>query len=339
MYKEFFGLRESAFNVSPDPRYFFLTPVMQEALAGLAYGVQKRKGIILLTGEVGTGKTTLLNQLMDWLRQNGAATAFIFNSLLNVEDLFNYILTDFGISCQSRAKSDMLIRLNNWLLDRCFAGDPEPAVLIIDEAQNLSAELLEEIRLLTNLETSSEKLLQIVLSGQPELEVKLRDSKLRQLRQRITLRYRTCQFSPSETRSYIEERLRIAGASGGPIFSPEAIESIHHYSRGVPRVINVLCDHALINAFAERQNLVSARLIDEVAREFELDLVEPIDRPFSSGLPEGEAAVMLQAMLAAMAKAAGSFSSTESLLKDFSRREGDKAPAVAAWAESGETKI
>jgi hypothetical protein len=233
----------------------------------------------------------------------------------------------------------MLIRLNSWLLDRCLAGDPEPAVLIIDEAQNLSAELLEEIRLLTNLETSSEKLLQIVLSGQPELEVKLRDPKLRQLRQRITLRYRTIQFSPSEARSYIEERLRIAGASGTAIFSPEAIESIHHYSRGVPRVINVLCDHALINAFAERQNSVSARFIDEVAHEFELDIVEPIARPFSSGIPEGEAAVMLQAMLAAMAKAAGSLSSTESLLNDFTRREDGKVPAVTAWAESGERKI
>ena len=201
MYNEFFGLRESAFNVNPDPRYFFLTPVMQEALAGLAYGIQRRKGIVLLTGEVGTGKTTLLNQVMDWLRQNQAATAFIFNTRLSVEDLFNYILTDFGIACESRAKSDMLIRLNNWLLDRCLTRNPEPAVLIVDEAQNLSPELLEEIRLLTNLETSTEKLLQIVLSGQPELELKLREPRLRQLRQRITLRYRTTQLSPAESRA------------------------------------------------------------------------------------------------------------------------------------------
>jgi type II secretory pathway predicted ATPase ExeA len=339
MYNEFFGLKESAFNVSPDPRYFFLTPVMQEALAGLAYGVQRRKGIILLTGEVGTGKTTLLNQLMDWLRQNQAATAFVFNTRLNVEDLFNYILTDFGISCASRAKSDMLIRLNTWLLDRYVAGEPEPAVLIVDEAQNLSLELLEEIRLLTNLETSSEKLLQIVLSGQPELEWKLKDPKLRQLRQRITLRYRTSQLSLSETLSYIEERLRIAGAKGEPIFPPETIESIHEYSRGVPRVINVLCEHALINAFAGRQKRVSVDLIHEVAREFELDLIAPIVPPSSYGIPESETTPVIQAMLAAMAKAAANFSPNESLLRDFAKHQDGAGQSIAAWTKSEEPKI
>jgi general secretion pathway protein A len=339
MYNEFFGLKESAFNVSPDPRYFFLTPVMREALAGLAYGVQRRKGIILLTGEVGTGKTTLLNQLLDWLRQNHAATAFVFNTRLNVEDLFNYILTDFGISCASRAKSDMLIRLNTWLLDRYVAGEPEPAVLIVDEAQNLSLELLEEIRLLTNLETSSEKLLQIVLSGQPELEWKLKDPKLRQLRQRITLRYRTSQLSLSETLSYIEERLRIAGAKGEPIFPPEAIESIHEYSRGVPRVINVLCEHALINAFAGREKRVSVGLIHEVAREFELDLIAPIVPPSSYGIPESETTPVIQAMLAAMAKAAANFSPNESLLRDFAKHQDGAGPSMAAWTKSEEPKI
>ena len=339
MYNDFFGLKESAFNVSPDPRYFFLTPIMREALAGLAYGVQRRKGIILLTGEVGTGKTTLLNQLMDWLRQNQAATAFVFNTRLNVEDLFNYILTDFGISCASRAKSDMLIRLNTWLLDRYVAGEPEPAVLIVDEAQNLSLELLEEIRLLTNLETSSEKLLQIVLSGQPELEWKLKDPKLRQLRQRITLRYRTSQLSLAETLSYIEERLRIAGAKGEPIFPPEAIESIHEYSRGVPRVINVLCEHALINAFAGRQKRVSVGLIHEVAREFELDLIAPIVPQSSYRIPEGETAPVIQAMLAAMAKAAANFSPNESLLRDFAKHQDGAGPSIAAWTKSEEPKI
>jgi general secretion pathway protein A len=339
MYNEFFGLKESAFNVSPDPRYFFLTPVMREALAGLAYGVQRRKGIILLTGEVGTGKTTLLNQLLDWLRQNHAATAFVFNTRLNVEDLFNYILTDFGISCASRAKSDMLIRLNTWLLDRYVAGEPEPAVLIVDEAQNLSLELLEEIRLLTNLETSSEKLLQIVLSGQPELEWKLKDPKLRQLRQRITLRYRTSQLSLSETLSYIEERLRIAGAKGEPIFPPETIESIHEYSRGVPRVINVLCEHALINAFAGREKRVSVDLIHEVAREFELDLIAPIVPPSSYGIPESETTPVIQAMLAAMAKAAANFSPNESLLRDFAKHQDGAGQSIAAWTKSEEPKI
>src|SRR3989440_521957 len=222
MYEKFFGLKENPFRINPDPRDAFLTLSAGEPLAGMTYGIQTRKGIILLTGEAGTGKTTLLNMLMKWLHHQRAATAFVFNTQLNVNDLFEYLMADFGIYSESRSKADMLMKLNRWLLDRHQAG--QLAVLIVDEAQNLSAELLEEIRLLTNLETSSEKLLQIVLSGQPELELKLREPRLRQLWQRITLRYRTTQLSPAETRSYIEERLRIAGANSEPIFSPEAIE-------------------------------------------------------------------------------------------------------------------
>jgi len=171
MYQKFFGLRESPFNVNPDPRYLFLTRQIQEALAGLTYGIQNRKGFILLTGEVGTGKTTLLNRLLDWLHGQRVATAFIFNSQLSVNQLFDFIVAEFEIPCESREKSQVLLRLNQWLLERYRSG--ETAVLIIDEAQNLSAEVLEEVRLLTNLETSTEKLLQIVLTGQPELEEKL----------------------------------------------------------------------------------------------------------------------------------------------------------------------
>ena len=172
MYQRFFGLRESPFNVNPDPRYLFLTNQIQEALAGLTYGIQNRKGFILLTGEVGTGKTTLLNRLLDWLHGQRVATAYIFNSRLDVNHLFDFIMADFEIPCESREKSQVLLRLNQWLLERYRAG--ETAVLIVDEAQNLSPEVLEEIRLLTNLETSTEKLLQIVLTGQPELEEKLK---------------------------------------------------------------------------------------------------------------------------------------------------------------------
>ena len=163
MYHRFFGLRENPFNVNPDPRYLYMTPQIQEALAGLTYGVQNRKGFILLTGEVGTGKTTLLNRLLDWLRAQRVASAFVFNTRLDVSQMFDFMLTEFEISCESREKSQVLLRLNQWLLDRYRAG--ETAVLILDEAQNLSSELLEEIRLLTNLETSTDKLLQIVLSG------------------------------------------------------------------------------------------------------------------------------------------------------------------------------
>ncbi len=186
MYQQFFGLREDPFRVNPDPRYLFLTPSNQEALASLAYGIRNRYGIILMTGEVGTGKTTLLHALLDGLRQARAVTAFIFNTRLSVGGLFDCLMTDFGIACESNTKSEKLSRLNHWLLDRFRAG--QTAVLIVDEAQNLSVAVLEEIRLLTNLETSTEKLLQIVLSGQPELEEKLKCTQLRQLRQRITIR-------------------------------------------------------------------------------------------------------------------------------------------------------
>src|SRR6202451_2181432 len=273
MYQRFFGLRESPFNVNPDPRYLFMTSQIQEALAGLMYGIQNRNDFILLTGEVGTGKTTLLNRLLDWLRGRRAKTAYIFNSRLDVNQLFDFIMAEFEISCESREKSQVLLRLNQWLLERYRAG--ETAVLIVDEAQNLSSELLEEIRLLTNLETSTEKLLQIVLTGQPELEEKLKMPSLRQLRQRITLRCRTAPLSLEETFGYIAERLRIAGASGEPIFSKEAIQTVHMYSRGIPRVVNLLCEHALINAYVDHLRPVPAHLVEEVAREFQLDEIEP----------------------------------------------------------------
>jgi general secretion pathway protein A len=273
MYQRFFGLRESPFNVNPDPRYLFMTTQIQEALAGLMYGIQNRKGFILLTGEVGTGKTTLLNRLLDWLRGQRVATAYIFNSRLEVNHLFDFMMADFDIPCESREKSHVLLRLNQWLLERYRAG--ETAVLIIDEAQNLSDDVLEEIRLLTNLETATEKLLQIVLTGQPELEEKLRRPQLRQVRQRITISCRTSALSKEETFGYVAERLRVAGMNGEPIFSKEAIETVHLYSRGIPRVVNLLCEHAMINAYVDNMRPVPARLVEDVAKEFSLDEMPP----------------------------------------------------------------
>ena len=216
MYKEFFGLRANPFNVNPDPRYLFLTRHTEEALACLTYGIQSRKGFVLLTGEVGTGKTTLINKLMEWLRLQQVATAFIFNSRMDVPQLLDFMMADFGIPCDTKSKSQLLQRLYNWLLDRYRAG--ETAVLVIDEAQNLSDEVLEEIRMLTNLETFTEKLLQIVLVGQPELEQRLKQPQLRQLRQRLTLRAKTHPLNLEETKSYITQRLRIAGSNGEMIF-------------------------------------------------------------------------------------------------------------------------
>src|SRR6201984_3011120 len=274
MYKSFFGLKENPFNVNPDPRYLFLTKEIEEALSGLMYGVQNRKGFITLIGEVGTGKTTLVNRLLDWLHQRNARTAFLFNSRMNSNQLFDFILSEFDIACESKSKSQQLLKLNHWLLERYRLG--KTVVLIIDEAQNLTYPVLEEIRLLTNLETSTEKLLQIVLSGQPELEEKLKLPQLRQLRQRIMLRCRTTPLSEDQTRDYIAERLRIAGASGEPIFSAKTIEAIHVYSMGIPRVINLLCEHSLVNGFVEQQRPIQPKIVEEVAHEFQLDEVEPV---------------------------------------------------------------
>lgn len=273
MYKKFFGLQDNPFSVSPDPRYLFPAEYTEEAFACLTYGIQNRRGFVLLTGEVGTGKTTLLNKLLEWLERERVATAFMFNPRLSVVQFFDFIMADFGIPSDSRWKSQLLMRLNHWLLER-YKRD-ETAVLIIDEAQDLSLQLLEEIRLLTNLETSTAKLLQIVLSGQPELEYKLRLPELRQLRQRITLRSRTYPLTQAETSGYIARRLSIAGADSQPIFTPEAIEVVCRYSRGIPRVINLLCEHALISAFVDQVRPVPAQIVETVVREFDLHEIEP----------------------------------------------------------------
>ena len=274
MYKKFFGLKENPFNVNPDPRYLFLTGNTQEALACLTYGIETRKGFILLTGEVGTGKTTLINKLLEWLHKERVFTAFVFNPRLSVSQFFDFMMADFGIPCETHQKGQMLQKLNQWLLERYQAG--ERAVLVVDEAQNLSPQMLEEIRLLTNLETSTEKLLQIVLAGQPELEQKLNQPQLRQLRQRITLRAKTRQLTLEETHGYIVERMRIAGAENPDVFSPEAVEAVHRYARGIPRVTNLLCEHALVSSFVDQKNPVPPEIVEEVARDFDLHIVDPL---------------------------------------------------------------
>ncbi|MGB2639347.1 MAG: AAA family ATPase, partial [Candidatus Acidiferrum sp.] len=264
-----------------DPRYLFMTEEVEEALSSLKYGIHTRKGIISLTGEVGTGKTTLINQLLNWLSQRRAKTAFLFNSRMNSLQLFDFVLAEFEIVCDSRSKSHQLMKLNQWLLDRFRAG--ETAVLIIDEAQNLTFPVLEEVRMLTNLETSTEKLLQIVLSGQPELEEKLKLPQLRQLRQRIMLRCKTGPLSKQQTHDYVIQRLKIAGAAdnGQAIFSPRALETVYLYSLGIPRVINLLCEHSLINGYANQKRPIDPEIVEGVAHEFQLDEVEPIAPPGS----------------------------------------------------------
>jgi general secretion pathway protein A len=283
VYNDFFGLKENPFTINTDPRYLYYTRSTNDALSCLKQGVEDRKGFILLTGEVGTGKTTLLNKLLDSLRERQIATAFIFNPRLTPVQLFDYVIADFGISCKSRTKSQVLFKLHQWLLDRYEAE--EQCVLVVDEAQNLSRHALEEIRLLTNLETSTDKLLQIVLAGQPELEQKLDQRELRQLRQRIALRAKTLPLTLEDTCGYISERLRIAGSNGEDIFTLEAIEAVHRHARGIPRVTNLIGEHALIRAFAEGQRPIPSEIVDDVSRDFRLDEREAFEQQLPSRRP------------------------------------------------------
>jgi type II secretory pathway predicted ATPase ExeA len=278
MYKSFFGLHLHPFGASPDPRFLFLRPQIREALACLQYGISARRGFVVLTGEVGTGKTTLLRAALDTFDAGQITTAYVFNPRLEVLDFFEFVLTDFGIPPKTRTKSAMLLQLNSWLVERYRSH--HLCTIVVDEAQNLSWELLEEIRLLTNLETSSEKLVQIVLSGQPELEEKLYHPSLRQLRQRISLWCRTHPLTREETQAYIEERLRIAGSTG-QVYLPEAAELVDHYSQGIPRIINLLCENTLIFAYAEQVNPIPAHIVESVG--LELDLVQhPFTISFSA---------------------------------------------------------
>jgi type II secretory pathway predicted ATPase ExeA len=268
MYRSFFGLRDLPFGASPDPRFLYMMPQIREALACLQYGIAARKGFVVITGEVGTGKTTLLKTVLSSFAQDRFSTAFVFNPRLDVLDFLEFVLADFGIPIKARTKSGMLLQLNRWLIDR-FRNQALCAI-VIDEAQNLSWELLEEIRLLTNLETSSEKLVQIVLSGQPELEEKLRDPCVRQLRQRIALWCRTRPLTCDETSAYIAERLRIAGAKQ-PLLSQEAVQLVYRYSKGIPRVINLICEHAMISAYVEQIKPIPGRIIEAVSTELDLE--------------------------------------------------------------------
>ena len=268
MYEAHFHLKVAPFTLNPDPRFLYVTPLVKEALATLAYGVTNRKGFVLLTGDVGTGKTTLLNVFVQWLAKNSAATAFIFNPRMEPDEFLDFMMADFGIDCDSTSKSRRMIAINQWLLNRHQKG--QHAVLIVDEAQQLSENTLEELRLLTNLETPTHKLLQIVLSGQSELEKVLARPSLRQLKQRITLRCKTLPLSYIQTTEYISQRVRIAGGQAEKIFQPESIGAIFRYSAGIVRLINLLCEQALISAFCDGETQVLAKHVEEAARELEI---------------------------------------------------------------------
>ncbi|PYV42342.1 MAG: general secretion pathway protein [Acidobacteria bacterium] len=268
MYEAFYGLKEKPFNLTPDPRFIYFTEKHCEALANLVYGIRERKGFLVLSGEVGTGKTTLVNALLDTLERTGVLSAFIFNPILSSTEFLEYLLADLNLKCDARSKSQSLIKLNSLLLERYRLG--QITVLIVDEAQNLSAEILEEIRLLTNLETATEKLLQIVLVGQPELSLKLNSPELRQLKQRISLRCTLDPLTLSETKEYVRTRLEIAGLPAQQIFSESSIGEIYGWSGGIPRLINTICDNALLTGYACDSKTIGIEIIREVSEDLEL---------------------------------------------------------------------
>ncbi len=275
MYKQFFGLSKNPFEISPDPYFYHATPRHNEALANLHYGVGRRKGFIVITGEVGTGKTLLVRCLLAELRKNNIAFGYVFNPLLSTTEFFQYIMADLGLQYSGRSKTEMLLDLNRFLIQRHARG--LITALVVDEAQALRPELLEEIRLLTNLETSQQKLLQIVLMGQPELEAVLDSPSLRQLKQRVSLRCQLLPLDEEQTRSYVLSRLERAGAKPDPpIFDAEGLAKIYEYSRGIPRIINNLCENSMVAAFAREIHTVTPEMISEVAADFRLGAIAAV---------------------------------------------------------------
>ncbi len=276
MYKSFYKLQRNPFEITPDPSFLFPTTRHNEALASLYYGVTAHRGFVVLTGEVGTGKTLILRSLLGLLQRRDVAFALIFNPTLSPLEFMRYIALDFGLPVTGKAKDELIHVLNGFLLQR--HEKKLTTILVVDEAHHLSAEILEEIRLLTNLETSQQKLLQIVLAGQPELDQKLDSHELRQLKQRIALRCHLEALSLNETREYMGRRLRISGApAAGQIFSVRAIETVFGHSRGIPRLINTICDNALLSGYAKQAATITPEIIDGVARDLRLGaaVVEP----------------------------------------------------------------
>jgi general secretion pathway protein A len=269
MYNAFFGFSESPFSLSPDPAFFYRSEQHEEALANLVYGVQARKGFIVLSGEVGTGKTTMLECLRDYLESQYIEFAFLFNSRVNVEQFFEMIAYDLDLPCQRTSKTDVLFALNQLLVEQAQEG--RTVVLIVDEAHNLEWEVLEEIRLLGNLENRNGKLLQIILSGQPELDRKLDAPNLRQLKQRIVLRCNLQPFTLRDAVEYMESRLERVGMPEQEVFSEELMAEIHLRSQGIPRVINALCDNLLLTAFAMETKVCTLEMLDEVCKDMRLE--------------------------------------------------------------------
>ena len=269
MYNAFFGFSESPFNLSPDPSFLYRSPQHEEALANLIYGVQGRKGFIVLAGEVGTGKTTMLECLLDYVDSQRLEYAYIFNSRINSDQFLEMIAYDFGLNCKRTSKTEVLFALNAFLIEQSRQG--RTAVLIVDEAHNLEWEVLEEIRLLGNMENRQGKLLQIILAGQPELDRKLDAPNMRQLKQRVLLRCNLEPFSLRDALSYIESRLQRVGMLNQTVFPEELMVEIHMRTQGIPRLMNGVCDNLLLTAFAMERKSCDLEMLDEVCRDLRLE--------------------------------------------------------------------
>jgi general secretion pathway protein A len=270
MYKAFYSLKRNPFEITPDPSFLFPTKRHNEALAALYYGVRRRKGFVVLTGEVGTGKTLLLRCLLQLFKQNNdVAYAYVFNGRLSPVEFLQYIAGDLGLPAATQNKSELLLQLANYLIAR--SQKRLTTVLVVDEAHHLSADILEEIRLLTNLETTEEKLLQILLVGQPELDEKLDSVELRQLKQRVALRSHLSSLDLNETKGYIERRLRLAGSPDPAVLFPaETVAAISRHSRGTPRLINTICENALIAGYSRQAKSITPDVIETIATDFRL---------------------------------------------------------------------
>jgi len=269
MYNAFFGFNDSPFSLSPDPAFLYRSTQHEEALANLIYGVQSRKGFIVLTGEVGTGKTTMLECLRDFLEDQYVEFAFIFNSRINPDQFFEMIAYDLDLRCTRTSKTEVLFALNEMLIHQTEQG--RTTVLIVDEAHNLEWEVLEEIRLLGNLENRRGKLIQVILAGQPELDRKLEAPNLRQLKQRIVLRCNLQPFTPADSLEYVNSRLTKAGMHNQTVFSPDLMSEIHSRAQGIPRVINAICDNLLLTCFALETKTATIPMLDEVCADMRLE--------------------------------------------------------------------
>jgi len=327
VYKRFYNLQKNPFEITPDPGFLYATRKHNEALAALYYGVKGRKGFVVLTGEVGTGKTVIVRCLLQILNRANVAFAYVFNPCLSPMEFLQYVAGDFRLPTAGKSKSELLLELSQYVISRYQKG--YTTVLVVDEAHHLSTDVLEEVRLLTNLETGQAKLLQILLVGQPELDDKLDSIDLRQLKQRIALRANLGPLDLDETRGYVYRRMQIAGCSRpAEVFPMETVLELHRQSRGYPRLINTLCENGLIQGYARQTRNIGPQVIEEIAADFRLNVVHP------SVLQNREPGAASE-----IQRAAQTLLDLYSRLRSTQRSSSDASMQVAAGAREDEPYI